>query len=195
MPCWNEKEASEKAFSTKLKCSQIWASKTAVRNFLYVTFTLGKSPFSTRRKEWNRHLYLFCVSSKGLESKLWKVLDIEGWGSLMWEFHCLKYVTLQRSNTRTLVINIPGGSATKVPVLIGIAWKKSPGKERKDCGGDIIMIPDTLRSWCTVGKFHKHLMEWWLQNSLPGISTYTLSPLYSLILSAQDTVKMHLERS
>lgn len=155
-------------------------SKTAVRNFLHVTFTLGKSPFSTRRKEWNRLLCLFCVSSRSLESKLWKVLDIEGWGSLMWEFNCLKCVTLQRRNTITLVSSTSGGVSHQSASANWNSLKKKPsGKERKDWGGDIIIIPDTLRSWCRVGKFHKHLMEWWLQHSLLGISIYALSPLYS----------------
>lgn len=166
------------------------ASKTAVRNFLHVTFTLGKSPFSTRRKEWNRLLCLFCVSSRSLESKLWKVLDIEGWGSLMWEFHCLKCVTLQRRNTITLVCSTSGGgSATKVPVLTGIAWKKKTsrkGKKRLGRGYN-------YNSW----YIEKLMQSGQVSQAFDGVMAATqlawhkrlLSQPLILILSAQDTVR------
>lgn len=40
-------------------------------------------------------------------------MDIEGWGSPMWELKCLKCVTLQRGKTTMLIINTSGSHLSK----------------------------------------------------------------------------------
>lgn len=153
-------------------------------------FTLGKS--SLYKDERMKEIFesVLCLIQRFRE---W-TLENFGWGSPVWELKCLKYVTLQRGKTITLVIDTSRASPINGPqwilwVLTGTAWKASRrGKRKSGKRGSVYSyLTDGEADAQWASNFHRCLVMTAMQLAWCKHST-------SPTLTAQDTVKMLPEK-